>query len=161
MKYYYCYETEVGKMLFMEEDGYIIKITLINEITKDKKIGNDVVVEKETKLIELAYRQMQEYFNKKRKEFNFPIKLTGTEFQKRVWMELCNITYGQTRTYGEIAKLIGNSKAFRAVGMANHNNPIVIVVPCHRVIGSNNKLVGYAEGLDIKEKLLKLENEGK
>jgi len=150
LKYYYFYNTDIGKLLIEEDEGNIIRITLANDELEKSE-------EKETEIIKEANRQIQEYLKGKRKKFELPIKLEGTEFQKRVWKELCNIPYGQTKTYGEIAKLIGNSKAARAVGMANHNNPIMIVIPCHRVIGSNKKLVGYALGLDIKEKLLKIE----
>lgn len=84
-------------------------------------------------------------------------ELKGTEFQKKVWKQLTYIPYGETRTYKEIAVAIGNPKASRAVGMANNKNPITIVVPCHRVVGSNGKMVGYAGGLDMKKKLLDLE----
>lgn len=110
-----------------------------------------------TALTDLVYRQIAEYFQGIRRSFCFPYKLHGTEFQIRVWQELCKIPYGETRTYGEIAAAIGNPKAARAVGMANNRNPIIIAVPCHRVIGANGKLVGYAGGLDMKRELLRLE----
>ncbi len=87
-----------------------------------------------------------------------PLNPNGTVFQKKVWNALCNIPYGETRSYKQVAEAVGNNKASRAVGMANNKNPIMIVIPCHRVIGSNGSLVGYAGGLDIKEKLLFLEN---
>lgn len=110
-----------------------------------------------TAMTDLVYRQITEYFQGRRKAFTFPCELRGTEFQKRVWQELCKIPYGETRTYGDIAAAIGNPRAARAVGMANHKNPIIIAVPCHRVIGANGKLVGYAGGLEMKRELLKLE----
>lgn len=110
-----------------------------------------------TALTDLVYRQITEYFQGRRKAFTFPCELRGTEFQKRVWQELCKIPYGETRTYGDIAAAIGNPRAARAVGMANHKNPIIIAVPCHRVIGANGKLVGYAGGLEMKRELLRLE----
>lgn len=110
-----------------------------------------------TALTDLVYRQITEYFQGRRKAFTFPCELRGTEFQKRVWQELCKIPYGETRTYGDIAAAIGNPRAARAVEMANHKNPIIIAVPCHRVIGANGKLVGYAGGLEMKRELLKLE----
>ena len=93
----------------------------------------------------------------KRQNFSLPIAPEGTAFQKKVWKALQNIPYGQTRSYGEIAKEIGQCHAARAVGNANHNNPIAIVIPCHRVIGANGKLTGYYSGIDKKEFLLKLE----
>ncbi len=112
-------------------------------------------------LTDQVYEQVMEYMEGKRKEFAFPYEMKGTQFQKKVWQELCRIPYGETRTYKEIAIAIGNPKACRAVGMANHNNPIAIAVPCHRVIGSNGKMVGYAGGLEMKESLLALERKYK
>ena len=103
-------------------------------------------------------KELDEYFNGKRKEFNIPLEPEGTEFQKKVWKALLEIPYGQTRSYKEIAIRIGNEKASRAVGMANNKNPIIIIVPCHRVIGSNKKLVGYFGGVEMKEGLLDIEN---
>ncbi len=145
----YIYDTEIGKIEITEESGIIIGINF-NADTNIKK--------QETKLIRNTYLQIKEYLEGKREEFDIPIKLNGTEFQKKVWRELLEIPYGETRSYKQIAEKIGNPKACRAVGMANHNNPIAIIVPCHRVIGTNNKLVGYAGGVDIKQKLLNLEN---
>lgn len=101
--------------------------------------------------------QLNEYFAGKRKEFTVPIDLYGTPFQVMVWQELLNIPYGQTRSYKDIAMAVDTPKAVRAIGGANHNNPIPIIVPCHRVIGSNGALVGYGGGLSIKEHLLQLE----
>ena len=106
----------------------------------------------------MVFNQISEYLGGNRRKFTFPFKLSGTEFQKKVWMELCNIPYGQTRSYKDIAKAIGNPKACRAVGNANNKNPLIIVVPCHRVIGTNGKLTGYGAGLEMKEALLQLEN---
>ena len=106
---------------------------------------------------ELATAQLQEYFAGTRKSFTFPIKLTGTPFQISVWQELSRIPYGETRTYGDIAQAIGYPKAARAVGMACNRNPIWIIIPCHRVLGSNQKLTGYAGGLTLKDALLNLE----
>jgi O-6-methylguanine DNA methyltransferase len=105
----------------------------------------------------LAYSQVREYLDGKRTTFDFPMELRGTEFQKRVWTALRTVPYGETRTYAQIAHEIGNPKACRAVGLANSKNPIWIAVPCHRVIGTDGKLTGYAGGLDMKEHLLKLE----
>lgn len=112
----------------------------------------------ETPVLAMVKTQLSEYFAGKRKEFSVPLAPKGTDFQKKVWKELCNIPYGETRTYGQIAAAAGNPKASRAIGMANHNNPITILIPCHRVIGSNGKLTGYAGGLWMKEKLLRLES---
>jgi methylated-DNA-[protein]-cysteine S-methyltransferase len=102
-------------------------------------------------------RQLEAYFTGELERFTLPLAPHGTPFQMEVWRRLCDIPYGQTISYGELARRIGNPKASRAVGLANGSNPIPIVIPCHRVIGSNGKLTGYGGGLPIKEKLLALE----
>lgn len=112
-----------------------------------------------TALTDMVFQQVMEYLNGRRREFDFPYTLHGTPFQEKVWQALRAIPYGETRTYGQIAAAVGSPKACRAVGMANHQNPILLAVPCHRVIGANGKLVGYGCGLDMKEALLKLERE--
>lgn len=109
------------------------------------------------KVARLAQKQLTQYLNGVRKEFDLPLDLQGTPFQMKVWQQLRAIPFGETRTYGELAKKIGNPKAARAVGMANNRNPIAIVVPCHRVVGSNGALVGYAGGLGLKKSLLEIE----
>lgn len=106
-----------------------------------------------------ACRQLREYFSKKRRSFDVPLDLRGSEFQRRVWDELQGIPYGETRSYQDIAASIGNPNAARAVGLANNRNPILIMIPCHRVVGKNKKLVGYAAGLERKEYLLALEKD--
>lgn len=100
---------------------------------------------------------IEEYLNGKSKDLNIPVKLIGTDFNKQVWTELMKIPYGELRSYGEIAKAIGSEKASRAVGNANNKNNIVLIVPCHRVIGSDNNLVGFAPGLEYKVQLLEME----
>lgn len=110
-----------------------------------------------TELLSMATIQLDEYFQGKRTTFSLPFKLTGTPFQLAVWKELQNIPYGQTTSYKEIAQKINKPKACRAVGMANNKNPLPIIIPCHRVIGSNEKLIGYAGGLKLKNYLLELE----
>ena len=102
-------------------------------------------------------RQLKAYFSGKLEAFDLPLAPDGTAFQQSVWKELCEIPYGETISYGELARRIGNPAACRAVGLANGTNPIPIIIPCHRVIGSNGKLTGYGGGLPIKEKLLALE----
>jgi methylated-DNA-[protein]-cysteine S-methyltransferase len=103
------------------------------------------------------FKQLQEYFDGIRTRFDLPLDIHGTPFQMAVWHELQKIPYGETRTYGEIARSIGKPGAARAVGMANHENPVAIVIPCHRVVGSDGSLTGYAGGLDLKKKLLEIE----
>ncbi|MGV0837829.1 methylated-DNA--[protein]-cysteine S-methyltransferase [Mycolicibacterium thermoresistibile] len=104
-----------------------------------------------------AVRQLAEYFDGDRMHFELELELQGTAFQRRVWNALMTIPYGETRSYGEIARQIGSPTAFRAVGLANGRNPIAVIVPCHRVIGSNGTLTGYGGGLERKQSLLGLE----
>ena len=104
-----------------------------------------------------AAAQISEYFAGKRNVFDLPLSLLGTEFQQRVWKALRDIPYGETRSYQEVAAAIGNPKATRAVGMANNRNPVIIVIPCHRVVGKDGKLVGYAGGIERKQYLLEME----
>jgi methylated-DNA-[protein]-cysteine S-methyltransferase len=109
------------------------------------------------RLLGEARRQLAEYFARTRREFSFPVAPQGTTFQQKVWRALSRIPYGKTVTYGELAKRIGRPTASRAVGAANGRNPVPVVIPCHRVIGAGGRLVGYAGGVDIKERLLRLE----
>ena len=149
MIYRFTYDTVLGSVTFVEEDGALLAIT-----THRPYEG----IEHETALIKEANRQLSEYLKGERQMFYLPLNPRGTDFQKRVWRALCDIPYGETRSYKQIAEAIGNPKAVRAVGMANNRNPITIVVPCHRVIGADGKLVGYGGGLEMKEFLLRLES---
>lgn len=124
-----------------------------------KMAENIGAVRVRTPFILEAERELNEYFAGNRREFSVPVHLSGTEFQKKVWRALCDIPYGETRSYKEIAAAVGNPKASRAVGMANHRNPVMILIPCHRVIGADGGLTGYAGGLDGKTALLELERE--
>lgn len=151
MTKYAFYELPLGTYMIGDEDGFLVRL---------EKVKARIKAHEPTSLTEETAGQLREYFDGKRTEFDLPCKPHGTEFQQRVWKALCDIPYGQTRTYKDIAIAVGNPKACRAVGMANHNNPIGIVIPCHRVIGTNGKLTGYAGGLDIKEALLNLERKG-
>lgn len=110
-----------------------------------------------TRLTDQMAQQLHEYFQGRRQDFQVPYLLKGTPFQKRVWAALCQIPYGQTRSYLDIARSIGNPRGCRAVGMANHKNPLMILVPCHRVIGADGSLGGYAGGVETKRFLLDLE----
>ncbi len=110
-----------------------------------------------SELTNRAANQLQEYLAGKRTAFDLPLAPEGTPFQQRVWKALQNIPYGQTRSYADVAAAIGSPRATRAVGGANNRNPIAIVIPCHRVVGANGKLTGYAGGLPIKQRLLDLE----
>lgn len=133
------------------------EIYAINFVAESES-KNETKVEAETDFSKKIKKELLEYFDGTKKEFDLKLVLKGTEFQKKVWKELQKIPYGQTASYGEIAKNIGNPKGARAIGMACNRNPIPIIVPCHRVIGKSGKLTGYAGGLDIKVKLLKIEN---
>lgn len=156
MKYYKDINTVIGKVRIIEEDGYIIELQINKDFDK-----NEDILEKDTNILKNTERQLSEYFSGKRNTFDLKLNSKGTDFMKKVWRELLNIPYGETRTYKEIAEKIGNPKGARAVGMANNKNPIPIIIPCHRVIGKNKKLVGYALGLDMKEFLLNLERKNK
>lgn len=113
--------------------------------------------EEATQLMQPYVEQVDEYFSGKRRGFDFPLDLRGTDFQLSCWRALLAIPYGETRTYSDIARAVGKPNAFRAVGMANNRNPVAIIVPCHRVIASDGGLCGYGGGLDVKRKLLELE----
>ena len=117
-----------------------------------------VYVEQDDEVLKQTRKQLAEYFDMKRQKFDIPIITTGTPFQKNVWKVLCEVPYGSTSTYGQLAKDIGNPKAVRAVASANGANCIGIIIPCHRIIGQDGELVGFAGGLALKKRLLKLEN---
>jgi methylated-DNA-[protein]-cysteine S-methyltransferase len=129
----------------------------ISNICFENKLVDEDIDVVETPIIRECYEQLDQYFKGDRKLFNVPIELSGTDFQKRVYNQLLNIPYGSTASYQEIAIKLDIPKAARAVGGANNKNPIPMIVPCHRVIGKNGSLTGFAGGLEIKEKLLKLE----
>lgn len=148
----FYYETKLGKIGIVENGEAITHIYFGEIILQDVNMI-------ETALLKKANEQLEEYFAGKRKMFDLPFLPQGTEFRQKVWKALQDIPYGKTCSYKDIAKDIGNIKASRAVGMANNKNPIPILIPCHRVIGANGKLVGYAGGLDLKEKLLELEKQ--
>ena len=140
----------VGKIALLEDEAGICGLYFDNE----PHIEAD---ECESELLLEAALQLSEYFEGRRTQFELPLSISGTPFQKSVWQALQNIPYGETRSYGQIAAEIGNSKASRAVGMANNRNKIAIIIPCHRVIGANGALIGFGGGLDKKTILLELE----
>ena len=157
MYYYHCLETSIFEKLYIVTDeNSLISIHFDKEDMEKQHI--DLVERSEHRLINEVKKQLQEYFSGDRTEFNVPITLQGTKFQVNVWKALTNIHYGETRSYKQIADVIQNPKAVRAVGQANRRNKIPIIIPCHRVIGQNKSLVGYAGSqTHYKEKLLKLE----
>ncbi len=148
----YKYNSIIGDIFISADENFLLSVQFVN---------HNFIENKENKIIRQTIKQLDEYFRGKRKKFELPLNPKGTEFQKKVWLQLMKIPYGKTATYKDIATLIGNPNASRAVGNANNKNPIAIIIPCHRVIGSNNKLTGYAGGLDKKEKLLNLEKNNK
>lgn len=159
MIYRLVFDTCIGT-LYVEEDGRgICRAGFLQdeETSGRRRKMQEQVICRETLLLSEARKQLEEYAQGQRKMFELPLSMKGTEFQMCVWEALQTITYGETRTYGQIAATVGHPKASRAVGMANHRNPIAIIVPCHRVIGANGSLTGYAGGLDKKKLLLQLE----
>ena len=146
---YYFYETIIGYLtISADEQG-------ITDVSFGKRNPVHAVCQ-ETPVIKQAVSELQEYFEGRRQEFTVPLHPQGTDFQLRVWQVLRTIPYGKTWSYKQVATAAGNPNASRAVGMANNRNPIAIIIPCHRVIGANGRLVGYAGGLDVKEKLLEI-----
>lgn len=150
----HIYFTPVGNLLIAENNGFITHCSFNSDFPVGYK-------DFETPVLQRAFAQLNEYFAGKRQEFDLPLKPSGTTFQKQVWTALQTIPYGKTKSYADIANQIKNPKACRAVGMANHNNPIGIIIPCHRVIGKNGSLTGYAGGVNIKQYLLDLEQRNK
>lgn len=148
MKKYAFYDFEFGVLKIGYTDTVVTFLKKVEHIDEENECSS---------FSHMVFSQIQEYLSGNRKVFDFTYELCGTDFQKKVWNALCNIPYGETRSYKDIAVAIGNPKASRAVGMANNKNPITIAVPCHRIIGASGKLVGYAGGLEMKKALLELE----
>lgn len=151
MKKVWIYEMAVGSIGIAEEDGQITHVFFGSSV-QPKEYQRE-----ETPVIRVCAKQLQEYFAGRRKDFDLPLSPEGTAFEKEVWQALRTIPYGELRTYGQMAAQLGRPTASRAVGRANGLNPIGILIPCHRVIGANGKLTGYAGGLEMKERLLALE----
>jgi methylated-DNA-[protein]-cysteine S-methyltransferase len=150
-----CYsqiESPVGRLTLAGDDSGLREVRFVNGDTTTPDSWR-----KDCGPLEETIRQLRAYFAGSLQDFDLPLAPEGTAFQLEVWRKLQDIPYGQTISYGELARRIGNPNASRAVGLANGSNPIPIIIPCHRVIGSNGKLTGYGGGLHIKEKLLALE----
>ncbi len=152
--YYTCIPSPVGRLGIAVTDRGLARLEFVRGDFPPH--DGDTWIESAANTAQCR-RQLEEYFAGERRQFDFPLDLHGTEFEQRCWRALLEIPYGETRSYAEIARAIGNPKACRAVGLANGKNPIAIVVPCHRVVGTNGSLTGYGGGLDIKRKLLELE----
>ena len=153
MKYLNYIDSPIGVLGLVQEEE------CLTEVFFGKSESHQDYSQEETPLLKEAKKQLEAYFEGCQKSFDLPLNPKGTDFQKTVWQALLLIPYGETRSYKDIAAAIGSPKASRAVGMSNNKNPLSILVPCHRVIGSSGKLVGYGGGLAIKEKLLGLERD--
>jgi len=152
--YYTHMQSPIGPLLLAADESGIRQILFVNG---GRPPEPDDAWREDPAFLAEAVHQLESYFAGKLESFDLPLAPKGTPFQQKVWRKLCEIPYGRTISYGELAARIGNPKASRAVGLANGSNPIAIVIPCHRVIGSNGKLTGYGGGLPAKEKLLALE----
>lgn len=151
MMVYYCIcQTPLGRMTLAQEEDRLIAAQFDRVPEKDWQKAD-------SPLLCAAKQQLQEYFDGTRREFSLPLAPKGTPFQQKVWAALQTIPYGQTKSYGQLARQVGSPRGARAVGMANHCNPIAVFIPCHRVVGQNGALTGYAGGIWRKEALLKLE----
>ena len=153
---YKTIESPVGQLKLVASDKGLVAILWENDSPRRVRLTDLIANEKHPVLIETE-RQLREYFAGKRKAFSVALDMRGTRFQQDVWAALLAIPFGETRSYGQLAKQLGNPRASRAVGAANGKNPVSIIVPCHRVIGSSGKLTGFAGGLDTKAHLLNLE----
>ncbi len=152
MERFFCLNTPVGPVTVAATDEAVTAVRFGASASAENPVEEEL-----PPVLRQAVEELHEYFAGTRRTFTLPLSPAGTPFQQQVWAALRSIPYGETRTYGQIAAQIGHPKACRAVGMANNRNPIAIVVPCHRVVGSSGALVGYAAGLPVKEKLLRLE----
>lgn len=150
--------TPVGALTLIADDTHLLAVLWETDMENNRvQIGwHDE--ENSHPILQETEKQLYEYFAGERKLFNLPLKFFGTDFQQQVWNALLQIPYGETRTYLQLAQQLGNRNATRAVGLANGKNPISIIVPCHRVVGANGKLTGFAGGLEHKQFLLGLEN---
>ena len=147
-------DSPAGPLIFVASDRGLMLLEFDRGTFPPRKPG----IWKESESATRPYvRELEEYFAGERRDFTFPLDLRGTEFQLKCWRALLQIPYGETRSYADVARAVGQPRGFRAVGLANNRNPIAIVVPCHRVIASDGTLCGYGGGLDIKQKLLDLE----
>ena len=152
MKNYVTYNSPIGLLYLLSEDGFLVGLLF----RRPDQIGN--YAEKENQVLRKTKKQLDEYFQGKRKDFEIELRMSGTDFQKKAWQGLRKIPYGQTISYSGQAKAARLGKAVRAIGTANGQNPISIIVPCHRVIRTDGTLGGYGGGLPIKEFLLNLES---
>lgn len=157
MRYGQYFETKIGRLYAEEENGFLMGLTSAPAAAEPSVPGGQEIILQETPLLRQTREEILEFLAGERTAFDIPVYMEGTDFQKRVWKALTQIPFGETRTYGQIAAAAGSPRSARAVGQACHRNPVMIIVPCHRVIGGNGKLVGFGGGLPLKEALLDLE----
>jgi methylated-DNA-[protein]-cysteine S-methyltransferase len=150
-------ESPVGKLKLVAGDKGLVAVLWENDDPKRVRLGGPAKQQEHPILAQTA-QQLREYFAGKRRRFTVPLEMRGTQFQRSVWEALLEIPFGETRSYGWLARSLGNAQAARAVGAASGRNPISIIVPCHRVIGAAGELTGFAGGLEAKERLLDLEH---
>ncbi|GHU84919.1 methylated-DNA--protein-cysteine methyltransferase [Clostridia bacterium] len=150
----YCYDTDIGEIIIVENGQGLTKLYFA---TMSEKFKKDNCIMQETPLLKECIEQLKEYLAGQRRVFDLPLFFGGTEFQMKVWGALFTIPYGETRSYRQVAAIFSYPRAARAVGFANNLNPLPIFIPCHRVIGANGELTGYAAGTEIKKHLLDLE----
>jgi methylated-DNA-[protein]-cysteine S-methyltransferase len=153
---YKMIESPVGRLKLVASDKGLVAVLWEDDSPRRVRLSELVADERHPVIVETE-RQLGEYFAGRRREFSVALDMRGTRFQRDVWEALLAIPFGETRSYGQLAKQLGNPRATRAVGAANGRNPVSIIVPCHRVIGSSGRLTGFAGGLDVKARLLSLE----
>lgn len=155
MKYYDTLATDFGTIYVAVDEIGVSKIAVTAEDWQQYALRHQCLPDAEQ--CSAVIQELSEYLSSKRRQFSVPISIGGTHFCQKVWHELSLIPYGQVRTYAEIAAAVGSLKAYRAVGMANYQNPLPIIIPCHRVVGKDGKMTGYKGGISIKQYLLRLE----
>ena len=150
-------DSPIGRLRLVATDQGLSHLLFDQQVGEDLESDGDEVEADDHPVLAAATAQLAEYFAGRRQEFDIPLDLTGTEFQRAAWSALANVPFGETRSYRQQAEAIGRPKAVRAIGAANGKNPVPIVLPCHRIVGSDGSLTGYGGGLPIKEYLLKHE----
>lgn len=155
----YCttYDSPLGPLELVASDAGLVAVLWPADSPDRVKLGDEPIEQSGHPVLCAAADQLDEYFARKRSEFDLPLDLRGTDFQVEVWKSLATIPYGETASYGEQAKRVGRPKAARAIGAANGRNPVSVILPCHRVVGADGSLTGFAGGLDAKRFLLELE----
>lgn len=154
--YYSGHDCAAGRLVVIVSTRGVVRLEFAQR-SKPLQCAGESPASTQVALADECRRQLDEYFDRRRRDFTVPLDLRGTPFQLACWNALLAIPYGETRTYADIARVVGRPQGFRAVGLANNRNPIAIIVPCHRVIASDGTLCGYGGGLDLKRKLLELE----